>query len=187
MTHFRPTRESFIPKGSTAVDCTGTDAAVYVYDVNGGFYGVAFHGKAAKPDFHYRFRSAEHRSRKIAEYLEIRREWANTKARHKAERSAPHTLKAGDILSSSWGWEQTNINYYQVTRVISPCSVEIREIAGKSGPETGFMTAYKTPVKDKFIGEPMVKRSNSTNSVKIESYASASPWDGKPDRYSWYA
>ena len=99
-------------------------------------------------------------------------------------------LKLGDILYSSWGYDQTNIDFYQVTRVLK-ASVEIRRISSKQGPEDGFMTASVTPVKDYFVGEPMVKRIAYTQSgepnVKIKSYAWAYIWDGRPKRCSWYA
>lgn len=199
MRHTLP-REFYIPrlvsglksKGAELVDCSGTDAAVYTYektkaDGATSYLALAFHGKAAKPDWHYSFRTEEQRTKKIAEYLEGRKSHAAYRAEQKAKRQAPHTLKVGDILSSSWGYDQTNIDYYQVTRVPGPMSVEIRKIAANSGPEEGFMTAYCTAAKDQFVGEPMIKRANSSNCVRIASYASASPWDGKRDRYSWYA
>ena len=199
MRHTLP-REFYIPRlvsglkneGAEMVDCSGTDATVYTYektkaDGAASYLALAFHGKAAKPDWHFSFHTEEQRNKRIAEYLEDRKGHAEYKAKRKVERQAPHTLKVGDILYTSWGYDQTNIDYYQVTRVPGPMSVEIRKIAANSGPEEGFMSASCTAAKDKFIGEPMIKRANSCNSVKIESYAWASPWDGKPKRYSWYA
>lgn len=190
--HNTLTRDSYIPResmGLTEIDSFSVaDAVIYTYATKKGQLGaMGFHGKAAKPDFHYSFRNAEHRQRHIDEYIKSRKEFAAYKAKCAAERKAPHTLKVGDILVCSWGYDQTNIDFYQVTRVPGPHSVEIRAIAGKSGQEEGFMTAYKTADKDNFISEPMLKKCNSTNSVYIASYASASKWDGKKERYSWYA
>ena len=182
-------RESYYPKDGSArpVDCGGTDASVFAYEKAGKFYAIAFHGKATKPDWHYSFRSEEQRASLIAEFISIRKSHAEYMTKRKTEKEKPHTLKVGDILSSTWGYDQTNIDYYQVTRVPGPMSVEITQIAADSGPEVGFMTAYCKAAPGKFIGKPMIKRANSTNSVRIASYAHASPWDGKEDRYSWYA
>jgi hypothetical protein len=185
------TRDFYIPRESSGrtniATVTEGDAVVYTYTTANGKVGaMAFHGKAAKPDWHFAFTNEEHRTKKVAEFFANRKSWADYKAQGRAERQAPHTLKVGDILVSSWGYDQTNIDFYQVTRVMKS-SVEIRQIKSKSGPEEGFMTAYCTADKDNFCGEPMLKRANSTNSVSIASYASASPWDGKPERYSWYA
>lgn len=185
------TRDCYIPKGSRPVDCAGTDASVYVYEAERQgktvLLAIAFHGKAAKPDWHFSFRTEEQRDKRVAEYLEGRKGRAQMMAELKAKRQAPHTLKIGDILYTSWGYDQTNIDFYQVTRVPGPMTVEIRKIAAKSGPEQGFMTAECTAEPNHFVGEPMLKRANSTNSVYIASYASASLWDGKSKRYSWYA
>jgi len=188
MRHSFP-REFYLPKSQTLtpVDCAGTDAAIWTYETAGVPYAIGFHGKAAKPDFHHRFRSTERRAEHIAGYLEGRKQRAAAMAEQKTKRQAPHTLKIGDVLVCSWGYDQTNIDYYQVTRVPGAQTVEIRKIAAKSGPEEGFMTAYCTADRDNFVGEPMIKRANSSNCVRIASYACASPWDGRRDRYSWYA
>ena len=181
-------REFYIPKsGARLVDNGGTDAAIYAYETAGKPYAIAFHGKASKPDWHYSFRSEASRDERIAQFIAGRKAHAEYMTKRKTEKEKPHTLKVGDILSSTWGYDQTNIDYYQVTRVPGPMSVEITQIAADSGPEVGFMTAYCKAAKDNFVGEPMIKRANSSNSVRIASYASASPWDGKEDRYSWYA
>jgi len=181
-------REFYIPKsGARLVDNGGTDASVYVYETAGKPYAIAFHGKASKPDWHYSFRSEASRDERIAQFIAGRKSHAEYRAKCKAETVKPHTLKVGDILSSTWGYDQTNVDYYEVTRVPGPMSVEIRQIAANSSAEEGFMTARCWAAPGKFIGKPMIKRANSSNSVRIASYASASPWDGKEDRYSWYA
>lgn len=185
-------REFYIPResqGRTNIESTQVaDAVIYTYVTTSGQLGaMAFHGKAAKPDWHYSFRNEESRQRKIAEYIDGRKERAKMMDDIKAKRTAPHTLKVGDILVSSWGYDQTNIDYYQVVRVVGAHSVEIRQLVNKSHGEDGFMTGLVSPVRDHFKDEPMLKRCDAGNSVRIESYASASMWDGKPDRCSWYA
>jgi hypothetical protein len=182
-------REFYFPKCDhlQPLDCDGTDAAIYTYETAGGLYSIGFVGKAAKPAFHYRHRNEAQRLEHAAGFIAGRKQTAEAKAVRMAERKAPHTLTVGTILVSSWGYDQTNIDYYQVTRLLGANTVEIREIAAESGGEDGFMTASCTAVADKFIGEPMIKRVSAGNSVRIASYASAHPWDGKADRFSWYA
>jgi hypothetical protein len=182
-------REFYLPKCDhlQPVDSLGTDAAVYTYDAAGAVYSIGFIGKAAKPAFHHRHRGEQERTNYIAGFLAGRKEAAESKAKRQAERKAPHALKVGDILVCSWGYDQTNIDYYQVTRVPGASTVEIREIGAHSSGEDGFMTARCSAVRDSFKGEPMIKRASADNSVRIASYAWAHPWDGKADRYSWYA
>jgi hypothetical protein len=101
-------------------------------------------------------------------------------------------LNKGDVLYSSWGYDQTNIDFYEVKEVKpSGKMVVIQKMADSSTPEKGFMTAEKMPVFGKNEGDPMLKKVgvnwDGKPSIKIESYAYAQLWDGKPKSYSWYA
>lgn len=185
-------REFYIPKNAVPVTCTGTDAAIYIYESQTGKpYAIGFHGRANKPDFHYSYPTVQARADAIARYLDGRKQSAKLKAELKAERQKPHTLKVGDILDCSWGWEQTQADFYQVTRVIGPHTVEIRQIAAATVPGSEVshgMADRRVAVPNNFIGDPLVRRANSTNSVMAHaSYAYASLWDGKPNYCSWYA
>lgn len=96
-------------------------------------------------------------------------------------------MKMGDILYSSWGYDQTNIDFYQVTKVMAK-SVMIAQIKSDMPKgEEGFMTGKVIPVKDAFVGAPMLKKITKSGGCKIASYAWAGPWDGKPKSCSWYA
>ena len=99
-----------------------------------------------------------------------------------------HTYKVGDILSSSWGYDQTNVTFYQVTRV-TKASVELGTLRSQSTPEQGFMTAYKTPLPGEFTSDKrFMRRIGDGTGIRISgNYEYAYPWDGKPERYSWYA
>jgi hypothetical protein len=89
-----------------------------------------------------------------------------------------HGLVVDDILYSSWGYDQTNISWYQVIDV-SEKSVKIREIEGKivGGGSQGSDSVM--PVLNKFSGAPIVKLVRSGDSVRINSYSYASKWDGR--------
>lgn len=164
------------------------NSEVVTYTTRRGNPGaMVFSPKAKKPDWHYTFFNEAQRTKRIAEWQEGRRLHAEFKAKMAADRAKPHTLKVGDILNTHWGYEQTNIEFFEVTKVVSGRTVEVREIAAESSPETGFMTATKWAVPGAFVGEPLVKRASAGNSVKIDESRTASPWDGKPARYSWYA
>jgi hypothetical protein len=184
-------REFYFPKCDhlQPIDSEGTDAAIYTYETAGVAYSIGFAGKAAKPAFHFRHRNEAQRAEHIAGFIAGRKVAAEEKAKRVAERKAPHTLKIGDILVSSWGYDQTNIDFYQVTRVPGANTVEIREIGCNSSQEDFHcsMSASKVAAPDNFVGEPMLKRVSYGNSVRIASYAYAHPWDGKAKRYSWYA
>jgi hypothetical protein len=57
--------------------------------------------------------------------------------------------KIGDILSSSWGYDQTNVDFYQVIGV-TKSSVRIRKITQKVA-HYGEGSDSVVPVKDAFV------------------------------------
>lgn len=60
------------------------------------------------------------------------------------------TYSEGDILSCSWGWEQTNVEFVQVIRKTASRLI-VRAISGKL-KQTQSMAGKLTPVKNVFIG-----------------------------------
>lgn len=118
--------------------------------------------------------------------------------RREARKNFKNPAKIGDILCSTWGYDQTNVDYYQVTKVIGKM-VEIREICGKHVEGSGYshgMADEVMPVKDRFVekAEPMKKRVGSSYGepngygVSINTYASAYKIEETEKHYrSWYA
>jgi hypothetical protein len=102
-------------------------------------------------------------------------------------------LTVGDVLINSWGYEQTNVDYYQVTALIGKMSVEIRAIA-KDSIETDTMSGFCTPIVDRFTTHPFKKRVLNGCSVHMPfGYASKKMFqvvEGnkvfKPDRWTAY-
>lgn len=182
-------REFYIPKDASKHP---TDAAaIFTYTTpKGKPAALAFLGKAQKPSWHYLFNSEEQREKRIAEQIQSCQMQAKAKAEWKAERSRPHTLTVGAILVSSWGYDQTNVDFYQVTRIVGPHMVEIRPIASRpEGSSEGFssMSDHVVACPDQFTGGATRHKSNSTNSVRLSSYSTASPWSGRRQYRSWYA
>lgn len=112
------------------------------------------------------------------------------KAERKADRAKPHTLKVGDILVSSWGYDQTNVDYYTVTAttantvMLAPIASEL----AKGDPGVGPMSGYVMPVTPiKITGEAKRHRADSRGYVSLSSYSSAHLWDGRKQYCSWYA
>lgn len=175
-------REFYIPKDAVLVDAQGTDAAVYNYEKNGNLFAVGFHGKADKPDFHFYYKTEAQRAEAIQNFIDGRKAQAKYMAERKAERSKPHTLKLGDILYTSWGYDQTNVDFYQVVEVVGANSVKIQKVAQalSSEKESGGPADYVVAVPGKFLGDPMLKRVSAGNYITMTSYSSASLWNGKP-------
>lgn len=110
-----------------------------------------------------------------------------------------HGLKVGDILVASWGYDQTNINFYEVVKVTAK-SAYLLEVQSTRVGDSGIYNLMK-PVPGKYVektldiytdenGEiqqergvpdPMLRRVNDSGGVKIEDWGMyAYPWDGTP-------
>lgn len=46
----------------------------------------------------------------------------------KTEKKNKYGVKVGDIFSASWGYEQTNVNFFQVIALVGEASVRVREV-----------------------------------------------------------
>ena len=186
------TRELYIPKGmQKVISMTGTELYMDT-DTSGQapYKAMGFSGKKAKYDFFFRFRTPESRAEYVNKWEDKLKKVREYKQERKEKRSLPHTLKVGDIMYSSWGYDQTNIDWYQVVKVVSGKMVEIRQINGTRNND-GMPSDQGTtmPIKDSFIENAPVlrKKASSSNSINLTSYANAWLWDGRSKFYSTYA
>ena len=142
-----------------------------------------------KPILNLTFQTWERAEERIKTELDARAAWGEQKKKRAEERLAyRHDYKAGDILYTSWGYDKTNIEFFQVVAVPSSKSITVREIASAMPRgEEGFMSGRVVAVPDKFIGEPVTKRVSPSGSIKFASYRYAWKWDGRELYCSWYA
>lgn len=187
-------RDRFMTKGvsKTLVDPEGTDLEIYTYEtdisgVSAAPIAIAFQGKATKPLWHVRFRDESSRKRYIEEAIKTRQaqikgkqEKKELRQQHRQEWS--HGFQVGDILYSSWGYDQTQADFFAVSRVLGKV-VEIRELASKIVKEEQGAD-YVVAVPQKYVGPPQRKipqpDRNQEPSIRLNSFATAHKWDGKP-------
>jgi hypothetical protein len=122
------------------------------------------------------------------------------------------TPKVGDILYSSWGYDQTNIEFFKVVKV-SEFSVWIQEVGSKIVEVTGWAHEKVVPndspeyqvrnwdnVEDAFGNvNPYITKTHPINRHKVKyfswdgeesyyvtlnSFSHAKLWDGKPKEAS---
>lgn len=180
-----------IPVGSTEERDDDADAVVYHYlGKDGTPYAIGYAGTAYNPAFHLRFQSDAGRSAYVAKWLQAHRESIQQrKARRTEKKTAHHELKLDDIVYSSWGYDQTNVNFYQVVRVVSAKTVEVRRLQ-QDTTETGFMCGRTTARKNQFWDDAptLSKRAKGVRILSITSSGgSASKWEGQPVSCSWYS
>jgi hypothetical protein len=139
-----------------------------------------FGGKRAKPDWYIQFQTEERREEKIAEWIANEEDNSKRAAKRRAENNAGHTLEVGDVLSGSWGYDQTNVDFYQIVEVPSKCFVVARKIGGKTVRENGS-AIYVVPSKDSWCehkGEAKRYKAGPDNCITIESFL-------HPSKTSW--
>lgn len=154
---------------------------------------IAYAGNAGKRSFYESYRREEDRDKRVAEFFRNLEGHETLKAGRKAEQSKPHTLKVGDILHHSWGWEQTNCDYYQIVSITGH-TVTVRAISDNTVEGSTYshgMADMRIAVRDSFCGEEVTLRANAAGvgnkSHGALSHGSISVWDGKPNYCSWYA
>jgi len=110
----------------------------------------------------YRYGKQEKLLQALDEFITREQSWIkrkedekNLKQQKRKEMVNPY--KIGDILYSSWGYEQTNVDFFQVTKV-GDKSVWVRPIASEMVPDTqGHDSSNVRPLKDDFRGEEIYK------------------------------
>lgn len=105
----------------------------------------------------------------------------------------------GQILYSSWGYDQTNIEFFKVVKV-SDFSVWIQKVGSEITEITGWahqnviptdsseyqVRVWDEPGKYETRTYPIKRHKIQTSylgggwAVSLNSYANAYPWDGKP-------
>jgi hypothetical protein len=196
MRRFAPTRESFIPKGAIKITPKGLDLVIYLYtDRAGRPCALVFGGKRNKPDLHVQYGKPERREQHLKEHVENARRVTEYKAEQRAKRSGfKHSYKVGDILHHSWGYDQTQCEFYEVIET-TPGTVTFRELMQTAVPDsqqTHGMSENRMPVPGAFLekSEPVTKRvsyqQDGPGYVPLK-HGSCSKWDGRPKYCSWYA
>ena len=95
-------------------------------------------------------------------------------------------IKTAGILVCSWGYEQTNVDFYLVLDIKGQ-TITLQEIGLKTVEHEGNgMACTVLPDPSIKVGEPLKKRV-SQYGVKINSYATARPFNGVAKYCSWYA
>lgn len=96
-------------------------------------------------------------------------------------------MKVNDILVSHWGYEQTNVNFYKVTKVTKTMltiqELDVIELDNED------MTGWEMPI-DKVKGKPFRRKIHTSNGkefVYINNYSIAKKWNKNRERYTSYS
>ena len=144
--------------------------------------------KSHKPTYHYIFDNAS----KVENFIAERKKKADRRAEQQANAMNEYAEKSKDfivgaILYSSWGWEQTNIDWYIILERKGDYII-IQEIGSIKSYDNNFNDRGECmPNPEIKIGEPFRKKITKYASVNLASYKYCGLWDGKSKSWSSYA
>lgn len=140
----------------------------------------------------YYFRSAERREEYRNEFINNYEAAAAEKIERRVKKSEArknlvNPYQEGDILYRSWGYDQTNINFFQVIEAKAK-SVIIQEVGQIITKDewAANMSEYVVAEPNRFIGKPFVKNFQ-VDPNGTPYLGSLSAWDGSPKYQSHYA
>lgn len=190
------TSQRNIPEGSTPItrsDVPNAIAYTFCNSISGQLLAKGFIGKAGKPAFYYSYSSEQKRAEALTRFFDNQKRINDTKAQQRQKRTEYcHSIKVGDIFDNSWGYDQTNVDFYQVVAVPSPKTVVIRPISSQHAPsdyKTSSMAGHVVALANNFTGPEQTKHPyghDGKDYLPME-FGSCSKWNGQPQYESWYA
>jgi hypothetical protein len=93
-------------------------------------------------------------------------------------------VAVGDIFYSSWGYDQTNVDFYQVIKrtatTVTVAEIRSKIVGGQGGPSEKVMPMVGSFDARGKKGRKKLKEYDGTPYVQMSSYEHAYLWDGKP-------
>ncbi len=178
----------FIPAHAETREFPDAAVIAYCYQSAKGPAFVAYKGRQSKPARFYVFHDAGRRDENLADFV---RQETESEDRKRERRETGHGLAVGDIVYSVWGYEQTNVDFYEVVRVPSTRSAVVRQIEKDTTGGAGRMSGEVTAKPGVFIetAKESTRRAAGLHCLNggALSHGTLHKWDGRPKSVSWYA
>lgn len=169
-------RDVYTPqKGSGYIKIESEKSTAVVYYHPEKCCAMGWSGRAVKPQWNFIFKNYDTMFLYIDKWIDNIDKKEEYKQEQKAERkskSQNHKFKIGSVLERMWGYDQTNINYYEVVGFAGNQTLIIREIA-QERTEEGWMQGKCVPLKGHYIGPEEKKRIRGEDSIKYNSFSYA--------------
>ena len=147
-----------------------------------------YRGKGSKAIASYYYSSPESREESVAGY----KSGADSREAYKAERKAAkaavtnEAVEVGSVWYSSWGYEQTNIDFYKVVEKFGTKGLMFVEIGSKVEVREFEDRGVCVADPENVTGEPFKKLMGGNEWISLTSYSSLSPYDGRELYWSSY-
>ena len=147
-----------------------------------------FYGKSYKPAWHYRFKSLDELDNYTNKYLGNKDDIEKSKEQRKLTKD--HDIKVGDIFYTNWGYDQTNIDFYEVVAVRGT-RIDMKELRQVLDSHSGnYDAVLPAEGPDRFADDKVrtVSARADGTVTSLSSFEYPTKWDGKPkyqtDAYS---
>ena len=177
-----------IPKHNRIIEEKDCKIIIYVDDKT--LSAKCFIKKQVKPKFYIKFQTKESIKQYIDEFIHSEKAYFLQTKKFKEEQAEKtkaliKNIKVDDIFKCSWGYDQTNNDYYQVVKV-NKKTATFRQIRSTKR-WTHSMSGSERPDWNDFIetAEPFTKVIKAR--IKLNSYSSMTKWDGEENYFSEYA
>lgn len=194
------TKTRYIPEGARLVtrpEAPGVQ--VYLYEKNGAPFYMGFRSeKVAKHQEHHSCKDEAARDSYVDRFFNYWGRPAKEKAaRKERERNGVNPFKVGDILLNTWGYEQTNHDFYEVVAT-TPKTITIRQVKTREliDPVVGMKEPYDMRSRVEAVrgvyedDKAMVKKvafdSDGKGYVSME-FGSCELWGGEVKTSTHYA
>jgi hypothetical protein len=146
---------------------------------------VIFFGKQAKPVGHYRYRDETARAKSVAQHFESRQSHDKRMSDRRSEDKAfQHDTKVGDIYRTSWGYDQTNVEFFEIIEIRGKfailreigCAADESTLGGPQEriiPQSGAFLAPRYEGDDR--GQP-IRRLIQKHGIKIDDVRTGWKW-----------
>ena len=141
-----------------------------------------FKGKQKNPISTYKYATIA----RMNEAIELQVQYAKAEIKRKAEKKARPNVEIaiGDILYTSWGYDQTNIDFYLVVGLVGKATAEYVSIGSKQVEQTSWCSADISP--DISVKGTDVQRGRiGQYGVKIGSEYASKTKEGQTFHSSW--
>jgi hypothetical protein len=178
-------RPGWVPKDAEYVNPDGTDLEFWLFEIPGArgtrYYAVGYMGKQSKPFMNFYYPKLVQREQAISQALKHRKDFFQRKTDESVAKKEFQTgLLYGDFLYTSWGYDQTQVEFYEIIDVVGDKMVKVREVAHKTVREDSHGTYEMiVPISGKFVGPEMRVKVTTNDTAKIEGHY-AHKWDGRP-------
>lgn len=179
-------REIQLPPGARAIKHKKTPSVAYLYERNGLLCALAFRNRQTKPCWRYRFPNEAARIDAVTRFFNNAE--ASAEFREKDAGADNNAFEVGHILTSTWGYSMTLVDFYEVVGKRGKTIVQLREVksvvvSGEAGYQGNVIPAPGEYAGDMIerrvlgrVGDPGVKISDGQGRATL--------WDGKPKYFN---